>query len=52
MKFRGTDYDQEFSFQKTVKTNKDKPKRIDESKSKERKQDYSKQRNLKRGEQQ
>lgn len=45
-------FDNEFSFQKTIKTNKDKPKRIDESKTKERKKDYSQQRTLKRGEQQ
>lgn len=44
--------DSEYYFQKTVKTNQDKPKRQDDSKSKERKKNYSEQRNLKRGEQQ
>lgn len=40
----------DYSFQKTVKTKQDKPSRKDDSKSKDRKKDYSKQRSFKRGE--
>lgn len=49
MKFKYNE-DQEFTYVKTIKTNQGKPKRIDESKTKERKHDYSKQRALKKGE--
>lgn len=59
MKYSMYDFDDnnegDYRFQKTVKTNKeftnDKPSRKDEGKSKDRKRDYSQQRNLKRGEQ-
>jgi hypothetical protein len=48
---RFDNFEQEYRFQKTTKTNQDKPKRQDEGKSKERKKDYSQQRQFKRGEQ-